>query len=104
MKKFTFFFVALLFLSLWRSEKIFAQSPRMVLVEEFTNAGCPPCAEQNPDFNTLLDANTAKVVAIKFQTPGPGYDVMNEQSPNEVDTRGSYYNLSYVPSAAMDGT
>ena len=34
-----------------------AQSTRLVLAEEFTQASCGPCASQNPTFNNLLNAN-----------------------------------------------
>jgi len=34
-----------------------AQSQRMVLIEEATNASCGPCASQNPAFDILLNQN-----------------------------------------------
>lgn len=81
-----------------------AQSTRLVLAEEFTQASCPPCATQNPAFNTLLDANPTKVVAIKYQTNWPGVDPMNTNTQPNVGTRVSYYSVTGVPSAFMDGT
>lgn len=81
----------------------FSQSQRTVLIEEFTNASCGPCAAQNPTFNTLLAANTAKVIPLKYQWDYPGYDPMNAQNPTEVDTRIQYYNESGVPTAFVDG-
>lgn len=81
----------------------FAQSQRLVLLEEFTNASCPPCASQNPAFNVLLSANTAKVVAVKYQTDWPGYDPMNAQNPDQADDRVSYYSETSVPTVKGDG-
>jgi hypothetical protein len=81
-----------------------AQSQRTVLAEEFTQASCGPCAAQNPAFNTLLAANTAKVVSVKYQTSWPGVDPMNAQNPTDVATRVSYYGISGVPDGPMDGT
>ena len=80
-----------------------AQSQRTVLQEEFTQASCGPCAAQNPAFNTLLNANTTKVVSIKHQTSWPGVDPMNAQNPTDVATRVSYYGISGVPDAPLDG-
>ncbi|MCH2215410.1 MAG: Omp28-related outer membrane protein [Flavobacteriales bacterium] len=81
-----------------------AQSQRVTLVEEFTNASCPPCAAQNPGFNALLNQNTEDVVSIKYQTAFPGYDPMNEHNPSEVNTRLNYYpEISGVPTATIDG-
>jgi len=77
---------------------------RLVLAEEFTNASCGPCASQNPAFNTLLDANSTKIIGLKYQTDFPGFDPMNVQNPTEVDTRFTYYGPSGVPSAYINGT
>lgn len=76
---------------------------RMMLVEEFTNASCPPCAAANPAFNALLDQNLAKTVRIKYQTNWPGADPMNAQTQANVGPRVSYYAVSGVPDAAGDG-
>ncbi|MBP7274122.1 MAG: T9SS type A sorting domain-containing protein [Saprospiraceae bacterium] len=76
---------------------------RLCLLEEFTQASCGPCAAQNPALNTLLSANTAKVVSIKYQTDWPGADPMNAQNPGEVATRVSYYGVTGVPNIEFDG-
>ena len=82
-----------------------AQSTRLVLAEEFTQASCGPCASQNPTFNNLLNANSTKVVAIKYQTNWPGVDPMNVQTAALVSTRVAYYRPDTVgvPYAVMDG-
>ncbi|MCC7302631.1 MAG: T9SS type A sorting domain-containing protein [Bacteroidia bacterium] len=99
MKKLSTLFIAGLF-----AGASFAQTQRLVLVEEFTQASCGPCASQNPAFNTLLDANPTKVVAIKYQTSWPGVDPMNAQTQTWVGPRVTYYNVSGVPHGMMDGT
>ncbi len=80
-----------------------AQVQRMVLMEEFTNASCPPCAAQNPTFNALLGQNTSKVIPIKYQTNWPGVDPMNAANPTDVATRVALYGVSGVPYGVMDG-
>src|SRR5689334_7819656 len=85
------------------SMSLFA-SQRLVMVEEFTNASCPPCAAQNPGFNALLDANPTKVVALKYQTNWPGVDPMNAQTQSlGVGTRVTYYGVTGVPHGVVDG-
>lgn len=79
------------------------QVERMVLIEEFTNASCGPCAIQNPAFNDLLAQNEDDVISIKYQTPFPGFDPYNEQNPDEVATRRSLYQINGVPTASIDG-
>ncbi len=81
----------------------YSQSERLVLVEQFTQASCGPCAMQNPAFTELLDNNTDIVTYIKYQVSWPGSDIMNEDNPSDVSTRVGYYNVSGVPAASVDG-
>lgn len=81
-----------------------AQVQRTCLAEGFSNASCGPCASQNPAYNTLLSGNTAKVIAIKYQTNWPGTDPMNAQTQTQVGPRVTYYSVSGVPWGALDGT
>ncbi len=80
-----------------------AQSQRMVLVEEFTQASCPACAQVNPAFNALLNANSDMIIPLKYQVWWPGTDPMYLQNPADVNTRVSYYQVSGVPACQMDG-
>ena len=83
----------------------FGQATRLVLVEEFTQASCDPCAAANPAFDALLGsaANLSKAVRLKYQTSWPGTDPMNEQNPAEVQTRVDYYGVDGVPYGVVDG-
>jgi hypothetical protein len=77
---------------------------RLILGESFSQASCPPCAAQNPAYQTLMDANTSKIVTVKYQTSWPGVDPMNAQNPTEIQARVDYYAISGVPDRIMDGT
>ena len=81
----------------------FGQYQRTVLFEEFTQASCGPCASQNPGFNALLDENSDKTLAIKYQVWWPGFDPMYLQNEPDVDSRVGYYSVSGVPDATVDG-
>ncbi len=100
MKKNLLFLIALV-----GTTMLFAQSSpkRTVLIEEFTNASCPPCAAQNPAFHALLTKNVKNVVTIKWQTSFPGADPMNAQNKAEITTRTGYYAVKGVPEAVIDG-
>lgn len=78
-------------------------APRMVLLEEFTQASCGPCAAANPALNAILAANTDKVVSVKYQTNWPGTDPMNTQTQTWVGPRVTYYAVQGVPDAYLDG-
>lgn len=85
-----------------------AQADRLVLLEEFTNASCPPCASQNPAYNALVDQNRNKVVSIKWQTAFPGFDPMNQHNADDVDVHYRKYATVYpdfggVPTTFLDG-
>ncbi len=80
-----------------------AQHLRRVLVEEFTNASCPPCAAQNPGFNATIDANISKLTPIKYQTNWPGVDPMNAQTQTDVAPRVTYYGVTGVPNGRQGG-
>lgn len=76
---------------------------RLVLVEEFTNASCGPCAAFNPSFHKAIDANEGKVVVLKYQVNYPGFDPMNKDNNTEAMNRHSYYGVSGVPAPTFDG-
>ena len=80
-----------------------AQTARNVLVEEFTQASCVPCASQNPDFNKLLLRKADKVIPIKYQVAWPGFDPMYESNPDEVDQRVDFYAVEGVPEVRTNG-
>lgn len=82
----------------------FAQTQRVLLTEEFTNASCGPCAAQNPAYNALIEENSTKIVAIKYQVNFPGFDPMNQQTQTEVAVRQSYYSINGVPTAQLNGS
>jgi len=80
-----------------------AQSVRLVLIEEATNASCGPCASQNPAFDILLNQNRDKLTAIKYHWYFPGYDPMHNHNTVENNARVAYYGINGVPTACIDG-
>lgn len=81
----------------------FSQSQRLVFVEEFTQASCPPCESTTPALNAIVEANKEKIVQIRYQTSWPGVDPMNADNPSEVQTRVNYYGVTGVPNVFADG-
>jgi len=81
-----------------------AQTPRLVLVEEATNASCGPCANANPALQALLNANEDICTSIKYQWYFPGYDPMHNHNPQQANARVSYYGINGVPHVVVDGT
>lgn len=81
----------------------FGQATKLVLVEAFSNASCPPCAANNPQMNALLSNNTTKAVSVKYQANFPGFDPMNQQNPTESNARRQYYGVNAVPGVMVEG-
>lgn len=82
----------------------FAQSFKMVFVEEATQASCGICAMQNAGFDALLAANSDKVVVLKYHASLPGFDQINLDNPEEVQERMDYYAMENVPTGITNGT
>lgn len=99
MKKLILGMVVMCFASL-----VSAQSQRLVFMEEFTQASCPPCEQTTPALNEIVEANADKIVQIRYQTSWPGVDPMNADNPTEVQARVEYYGVDGVPAVFVDGS
>lgn len=78
---------------------------RVVLFEESTNWGCPPCYVANPAIHQFLeDYSVAQVVAVKWHVwwPDPS-DPYYNANRIPVDTRIAYYQISAAPDVVVDG-
>lgn len=96
--------LSILVLALLCAVAVSAQHKRRVLIEEFTNASCGPCAAQNPAFNATVAANIQFLTPIKYQTNWPGFDPMNVQTQTDVAPRVTYYGVNGVPNGRQNGT
>ena len=76
---------------------------RIVLIEQFTNAGCPPCAASSPAVYSYVNSNTDKVVAVAYHTSFPYNDSMYHENPTDANTRVAFYGVSSVPHSIVDG-
>jgi hypothetical protein len=89
---------------------IFLQSTyagdRMVLVERFTSSTCGPCAANNPIMDAFLQSqDPERITGLSFHMnwPAPGNDPMFLYNQSDNTTRRTYYAVSYIPQAWMDG-
>lgn len=80
-----------------------AQSQRLVLIEEFGQASCPPCAVSNPILHNYLDTTNVNIVLMSYQVSWPGFDPMYFHNEAEVDARVELYEVSGVPNSVVDG-
>jgi thiol-disulfide isomerase/thioredoxin len=85
------------------SYAIASSQSRVVLIEQFTNSGCPPCAAATPILLNYIENNPQNVVAIAYHTSFPYSDSMNFENPVESAQRVNYYGVQGVPYTVMDG-
>lgn len=82
----------------------FAQSARLVLVEEFTGETCGPCASYNPAFNATMNNFPGQVISLKYQnnipSAGPNFYAYNT---TDISNRTTYYSNTYSPHGFIDG-
>ncbi len=76
---------------------------RIVLTEQFTNSGCPPCASNTPTVLQYVTNNPLTNVAIAYHTSFPYNDSMYFENPAESNARVNYYNVFAVPFTVVDG-
>jgi hypothetical protein len=83
-----------------------ASAARVVLLEEFTNTSCIPCAQASP----LLDAIAAyrgrsEVVAVKYHAGFPApTDPFYLANMQDNQARVGYYSVTGIPHLRVDGT
>jgi hypothetical protein len=83
---------------------LYAQVPKTPMIEHFTQASCGPCASQNPQLKSTLEAfGTSNYVRVSHQTSWPGTDPMNAQFPAGPGARVNYYGFNGVPATSLNG-
>ena len=80
-----------------------ALGQRIVLLEQFSNSGCPPCAASTPPVLAYAEAHPDQVVAITYHTAFPYIDSMYFENPVEAAARTRFYGIGGVPYSVIDG-
>ncbi len=79
---------------------------KTVLVEEFTNTSCIPCADASPILDGLVSQfGRDNVVAVKYHTGFPGAnDPFYLHNRSDSDARQMYYFVTGIPHLRVDGS
>jgi hypothetical protein len=80
----------------------FAQQ-RKVLIEQFTNSGCPPCAGNTPLIADFVNTHSDSVLMIAYHTSFPYQDSMYFENPVQSNNRVAFNNIVSVPRSVVDG-
>jgi Outer membrane protein Omp28/Secretion system C-terminal sorting domain len=84
---------------------IFAQAPKYVLLEHFTNTNCGVCGGVNPTFYQNIDINAnTKVHHLSIHSSIPYTAcVFYQANRTEQDARATFYNLIGTPRVSING-
>jgi hypothetical protein len=79
---------------------------RNVLIEEYTQWNCPPCATNTPYLDQFESDHWDSLCVIRYHTwwPGANNDPMYLSNTIHNSNRVRYYNITSVPNANIDGT
>ena len=78
---------------------------RVVLIEEFTNDGCGPCASYSPILDAFVDQHLVDVIAVKYhgEYPDPSDPIYLAQK-DALDKKISLYGINAYPTTIVNGT
>lgn len=77
---------------------------RKVLVEQFTNSGCPTCAGITPLVASFVNANPGSYLMLAYHAPYPYNDSMYFENAAQTDQRIIFSNVAGVPTSRVDGS
>ena len=81
-----------------------AQQKRLVLIEEFTNTGCGPCASWSPVLDSCINYRLGDCIAIKYHSGYPDRnDIYYNYDQEAHQAKVNFYNVTGVPTTFVDG-
>jgi len=79
-------------------------APKTVLIEEFNQASCDPCAAATPNLDSVYDNNASRSIMVRYHVNFPGRDFMDSVTLDAfVQDQLTFYNVTGVPDAQVDG-
>lgn len=77
---------------------------RLVLIEEFTNTGCGPCASWSPILDSCINYRLGECIAIKYHSAFPNKsDEYYNYDPEANQAKVDYYHVTGVPATYVNG-
>lgn len=77
---------------------------RTVLIEEFTNMGCGPCASYAPTLDKVVDERLGDVIAVKYHGNYPAKnDWFYLENEEDINKRIDMYGINAYPTTIFNG-
>ncbi len=97
--KYIHIFISLFFFSVTTSAQ-----ERLVLIEEFTNTGCNPCASWSPVLDEVISQRLGECIAIKYHSGYPDDDdIYYNYDKQTQQKRLDFYDVDGVPTTYVNG-
>src|SRR6266576_2249138 len=81
-----------------------AQCPKFAFMEDFTQAGCSPCALANTFYQpNIYVPNPVKVRLVSYHCYWPGTDPMHSHNVNGDNNRTFFYGVNGIPEMHLCG-
>lgn len=81
-----------------------ASAQQLVLIEEFTNTGCGPCATWSPELDSAINYRLGQCIAVKYHSAFPNkQDEFYLYQAKEHQEKVDYYNVTGVPATFVNG-
>lgn len=77
---------------------------RLVLIEEFSNTGCGPCASYSPVLDTVVSYRLGEVISVKYHGnyPDPN-DVFYNNQKEDMEKKKQFYDINAYPTTIVNG-
>ena len=79
------------------------QRTRLSVLEYFTNANTALCGETDTTIMEIMNEVQADVIDIQYHAAGNQADEFNNDNPVPANSRGTFYGVSGIPYAILDG-
>lgn len=98
-----FLFTTMLLMSVFLTANS-QEAKRMVLIEEFSNTGCGPCAKYSPVLDSVVSYRLGDVISVKYHGGYPSAkDLFYLNIKEDMDKKMSLYDISGVPTTVING-
>ncbi|KPL23959.1 MAG: hypothetical protein AMS23_06095 [Bacteroides sp. SM1_62] len=79
------------------------QRTRLSVLEYFTNANIPKCADTDTVIMEIMNKVRADVIDIQYHAMGSMADIFYLENPVPANNRGTIYGVTSIPMAILDG-
>lgn len=86
------------------ASKAQSDNKRLVLIEEFSNTGCGPCASYSPILDSVVSYRLGEVISVKYHGNYPdASDPFYLAQRDDIDRKIAFYDITAYPTTVING-